>query len=70
MCSKIVDGAAAGDYLVLPLGGVGCGFLGAVAVEVGFEFDDAAEGAVFVEFGEGLKVGVPTAVCRSLTECF
>lgn len=61
--AEVVDGGAAGDDLVLPGVGVGCGLLGAVAVEVCFELGDAAERAVLDEFGEGDEVGVPAAVC-------
>lgn len=61
--TQIVDGAAAGDDLVLPLGGIGSGLLRAVAVKVGFVFDDAAQRAVLDQLGEGNEVGVPAAVC-------
>ena len=60
--AQIVDGAAARDYLVLPLGDGGGGLHGTVPVEVRFVFDDAAERAVFDELVEGLEVGVPAAV--------
>lgn len=45
--------------------GIGGGFLGTVAVEVSFEFGDAAKGAVLDQFGEGDEVSVPAAVCTS-----
>lgn len=61
MGAEIVDGAAAGLGDGFPgLGGGGGGF---VAVEVGFEFDDSAEGVILEERLEGEEVGVEAAVC-------
>lgn len=58
--AEVVDGAAAGKGFCFPAAG-GRNFR-AMAVEVGFEVDDAAEGIVFVEGGDGEEVGVPAAV--------
>ncbi len=61
MGAEIVDGAAAGLDDGFPgLGGGGRGF---VAVEVGFEFDDSAEGVILEEGLDGDEVGVEAAVC-------
>lgn len=49
--AEIVDRAAAGDDLVLPLRGVGGGLLRPVAVEVRLVLDDAAERVGFDELG-------------------
>ena len=59
--TEIVDRAAAGNGFGFPASARG--ERGSVAVEVGFEFGDAAEGVVFEEGEEGQEVGVPAAVC-------
>ena len=58
--SQVVDCAAAGDNFGFP--GCGGGLFGTVAVEVGFEFHHASEGALGVEFGEGDEVGVEATI--------
>lgn len=62
MGAKVVDGRATGDNLVLPLVAIGGGLLGTVAIEVGFELGDAAEGTVLDQLGEGNEVGIEAAV--------
>lgn len=65
--AEVVDARATGDHLVLPLVGIGGGLLGTVAVEVGFEFGDAAKRAVVDQLREGDVVGVEAAVYNSLS---
>jgi hypothetical protein len=60
--AEVVDGRATGDNLVLPLVAIGGGLLGTVAVEVGFELRDAAEGTVLDQLGEGNEIGIEAAV--------
>lgn len=62
MRAQVKHGRTTGDDLVLPLVSIRGGFLGTVAVKMGFKLGDAAEGAVLDELGEGDKVGVPAAV--------
>lgn len=58
--AEVVDGAAAGFGAGFP--GLGTGEGGLVAVEVGGEFDDAAEGVGAEEVVQGEEVGIPAAV--------
>lgn len=60
--AEIVEARTTGDDLVLPLVGIGRWLLGTVAVEVCFEFGDAAKRAVVDQLGEGDVVGVEAAV--------
>lgn len=61
MGAEVVDCAAAGLGKHFP--GLGVGESGFVAVEVGFEFYDSAEGVGLEEGLEGEEVGVEAAVC-------
>lgn len=58
--AEVVDGAAAGFGAGFP--GLGAGEGGFVAVEVGGEFDDAAERVGAEEVVQGEEVGIPAAV--------
>jgi hypothetical protein len=58
--AEVVYYAAPRLDLVLPA--IGLRGVRAMAVEVGFEVDDAAEGTVLDIFGEGEEVGVPSTV--------
>lgn len=60
MGANVVNGATARLTDCFP--GLGVGEGGFVAVDVGFEFDDSAEGVAFDEGLEGEEVGVVTAV--------
>ena len=60
MSAQIVDSSASGLRTRFP--GLGAGQCRFVAVEMGFEFGDAAEGVVFEQIADGEEVGVPAAV--------
>lgn len=62
MCTKIIDCACTRCSFGFPA--VAGPDFRAVSVEVGFEFDDAAEAVAFDQSVESEEVGVPSAIFK------